>query len=88
MGIENLPSLGKAPWKWPLRVVERAEIIRGNEKVMAYVAGLSSDRENMIFDTKSLVVVGGIDFIEYGNHKMAKISECIYIPIEPIIKSI
>ncbi len=51
--IDNLPSLGKAPFDWPLRVVQRAEIVLTYGTYLGFVAG-KTEEGSVGYDTRAL----------------------------------
>ncbi len=67
--IDDLPILGKAPFDWPLKVVQRAEIVLTYGIYLGFVAG-KTEYGSVVYDTKAIEKNGEI-YIEYGNHGIA-----------------
>ncbi|HLC56212.1 MAG TPA: hypothetical protein VJJ23_03175 [Candidatus Nanoarchaeia archaeon] len=67
--IDDLPILGKAPFDWPLKVVQRAEIVLTYGTYLGFVAG-KTEEGSVVYDTRAIEKEGKL-YIEYGNHGIA-----------------
>lgn len=84
MGLEDLPVLEKAPWNWPMKVNERAELTFDNgNSVLAYVAAKTEDGI-IIYNTHAFRK-GNDLFIEYPDHHKGYPQEFKYVTLRPIV---